>query len=174
MKRATVDLWPTYVFRPLQGVLHLPLFRYSSGEWIEDDGEPNLAFSSVASGVCLYVSLPYQKNIILSWLTTHWCGYQPKHPRGNAWHYMLRPGETKWGGSWGRESHENTQAGDSGMKFITQHRAAASGLHIELKPEDKHIAAGLVTERKTGKPLVFPTNPMCMYCGCGIAAEVPE
>jgi hypothetical protein len=161
------NVWPVYVFRPLPDALRGQVFRFAGGLWIPDDGEPDLAFASFAFGppICLYVSLPYQRNIVLSWTTGHWADNEPLHPRGNAWHYALRSGTRDWGGDWGRDAHENTRAGNSGMNFLCGKARCANGQHVEMNPNDKHIAAGLVWERDTGEVLMIPNDAKCMYCG---------
>ncbi len=156
---------PVYEFRPLRDFLHGgPLLRYADGKWIPDDGEYDLAF--VQPSFCYMVEIPYQKNIDWSWTTVHWSAYQKGHPRGNAWHYMLRDGETDWGGDWGSYKHPNRRAGDSGMsKACSIGGGCANGRHVEFKLDDPHIAAGLLRERDTKLVVHFPERPICMYCG---------
>jgi hypothetical protein len=187
-----VDLWPVYEFRPSPEWLPswgwsptgygrpTPVYRFNGGAWIEDDGEHDIAFACLdGPPLCLYVSLPYQRNILWSWLTTHWTGAGPEsHPtyRGsfspNPWHYMLRDGADDWGGSWGRDRHENTKAGDAGMSWVSSRRGCANGRHVEWHLRDPHIAAGLVRRRDTQEVVTFPAEPVCMYCGPRVLAGV--
>lgn len=157
-------LHPVYEFRPLPSVLRpgFETYRFADGKWIPDDGEYDLAF--VTHNVCWMVELPYQRNIIWQWLNGHWTDNERRHPKSNPWHYMLRDGETTWGGPWDRDSHPNTIAGRSGMNFACAAHRCANGRHVEFKLSDKHIAAGLVRERVTGLILTFPEHPHCMYC----------
>lgn len=164
-KLSDPELWPVYMFRPLPDALRGDIYRYADGKWIKDDGQPDLAFASPLDNTCLYVSLPCQRNIVLSWTTGHWAAHEPRHPRGNAWHYALREGKTDWGGAWDRESHENSRAGRSGVDFVCRQRGSCGGSHIEMNPKDKHILAGLVFERDTRTRLVLPKDAVCMYCG---------
>lgn len=158
-------LVPVYEFRPLPDAFRQgwPVLRYADGAWLEDDGEYDIAFLS--HNVCLYVEVPYQRNIVWSWTSDHWSANEPRHPRGNAWHYMLRDGETEWGGDWGRSLHQNTKAGDSGMNHACSKWRSASGRHVEFNLKDPHIAAGLLRERETGQIVTPPDKPICMYCG---------
>lgn len=174
-------VFPVYEFRPDPDWLKSwarpsnpgPLHRYDGGQWREDDGEYDIAFTMLAGGapLCLYVSLPYHRNIRWSWLTGHWSGPGPAaHPTytrslsPNPWHYMLRDGATDWGRAWAREQHENTVAGDKGMSWVSSQRGCANGRHVEFHLNDPHIKAGLVRERESKTVVVFPERPICMYC----------
>lgn len=173
------DLWPVYEFRPDERWLKewghgraSALYRYNGGTWTPDDGEYDLAFASIDSWpLCLYVELHSQRNILWSWLDGHWSAPGPSsHPwhKGssspNPWHYMLRPGTTKWGGPWGRDGHENEVAGRKGMSWVSSKRGCANGRSIEFKLRDQHIAAGLLRRRDTKEVVTFPEQPSCMYC----------
>ena len=165
-------VWPVYEFRPLPGGFAGDVLRYADGKWIPDDGEYDIAFiGDWRSGegwsfpACLMFEPPYQKNIICSWLTTHWTGAVKEHPRGNPWHYALREGKKEWGGDWGRDSHPNYAAGRSGMSERASRGGCSNGVHIEFHPDDKHIAAGLLRERETKKIFEWPTGMRCIYCG---------
>jgi len=159
--------FPVYEFRPIGTSFgHTwdnEVRRYAGGEWILDDGEHDLAF--VCGNVCVYVDLPYQKNIIWSWTTGHWSAFEPGHPRGNAWHYMLRDGETEWGGNWGKDYHPNRKAGDSGMSRQCGIHRSSTGEHVKFHLDDPYIAAGLLRDRDTKEVVKFPSVPCCMYCG---------
>lgn len=161
-------LHPVYEFRPLpdafpQRTRGEDVFRFADGEWVADDGEYDIAF--VCGNFCLMVELPYQRNTIWQWTTGHWSGFEPKHPRGNAWHYMLRDGETDFGGDWGRDRHPNSKAGKAGMNRQCGIYHCSNGLHVEFHLGDPHIAAGLVRDRDTKKVVTFPDIPCCIYCG---------
>lgn len=161
-------LWPVMEFRPLPDALKGDLRRFADGAWVPDDGEYDLAFiSDFGSPLCLCIELPYQKNIVASWLTTPgaWQAFEPKHPRGNPWHFMLREGTKKWGGDWGRFRHPNRLAGDSGMSKLSGERGCANGIHVEFRVGDKHMEAGLVRERDSKKIVALPEKLVCMYCG---------
>lgn len=174
MSLAENQLHPVYEFRPLPGAIggYGDLMRWKDGEWIPDDGEYGLAFSQ--GNTCLSVSLPYQKNIICQWYSKHWSGHEPKHPGGNAWHYMLRTGETAWGGNWGRDKHPNTVAGDKGISALSAKHRCANGRHVEFNLRDKHIRAGLVRNAETKEVLHFPASPKCMYCADNAQALIAE
>lgn len=158
-------LWPVYEFRPLSTSFRpsVGVRRYAEGGWLPDDGEYDLAF--IADGVCLMFEPPYQRNIICSWLKTHWSGSVKDHPRGNPWHYALRHGTTEWGGDWGRDHHPNRLAGCAGMNKMCSERGASSGQHVEMRADDPIIAAGLLRERDTKKVFSWPDNLTCCYCG---------
>jgi hypothetical protein len=161
-------LRPVYEFRPLADAFPTrtrgnSISRFADGEWIEDDGEYDIAFA--VGNFCLMVEHPYRRNIIWKWTTGHWSGFEPKHPNGNAWHYMLREGEAAFGGNWGRDNHPNTLAGRSGMGRQSSKHGCCNGLHVEFTLNDPHIAAGLVRDRETKEIVMFPEVPRCMYCG---------
>lgn len=161
-------IWPVYEFRPSLDSFRGKILRYAEGSWIPDDGEYDTAFVGIeaSENICLYVSLPYQRNIICSWLTGHWTSQVEEHPRdGNPWHYALRHGTSDWGGDWGRDRHENTRAGDHGMSFVASKKGCANGRHVEFHANDPHIAAGFVRDRETKEVFRFPQNMTCMYCG---------
>ncbi len=162
-------LWPTYEFRPRDCELRGTVLRYADGAWLPDDGEWDLAFISygMSAPMVYYVDLPYQRNIVWRGLTTHWRGSIRDHPRGNPWHYMLREGETEWGGDWGRSNHPNSRAGDSGMSKCGSINRCANGRGIRFDVADPHIVLGLVRDRSTKKVLRVPTFFECMYCGEG-------
>lgn len=113
-------LWPVTEFRYLPKDFTRDIRRYANGEWIPDDGEYDLAFIGFNNGfpMCLYVSHPYQKNIVYSWTTGHWSEKQPLHKSLNAWHYELRPGTNKCGGAWNRDRHPNELACRSGVNKL--------------------------------------------------------
>jgi hypothetical protein len=160
-------LHPVYEFRPLPDAFprrwDQDVLRFADGQWLPDDGEHDIAF--VSDVFCLMVELPYQRNILWSWTTGHWSSFEAKHPRGNAWHHMLRDGEAEWGGDWGRALHQNRKAGDAGMNRQCGIHHSATGLHVRFQLDDKHIAAGMVRERDSKRVLTFPAKPCCMYCG---------
>ena len=158
-------IWPVYEFRPLANSFNRGwgVRRYAEGKWVDDDGEHDLAF--ISGVICLYFTPPYQRNIICSWLSTHWTGHIDTHPRGNPWHYALRKGATGWGGGWQRDSHPNERAGRSGMDKVCGERRTANGRHVEFHADDPIIAAGLLRERDTKKIFIWPDNLTCMYCG---------
>lgn len=170
---------PVYEFRPLPDIFKTawsPVRRYADGKWLEDDGEYDIAFiGRTPAPVCLYVDYSYQKNILAGWTSGHWSAFEKGHPRGNAWHYALRDGETEWGGDWGRERHENSRAGRSGMdKMCSEHRCS-NGWHVELSnPDDRHILAGLVRDRETKELFTFPSRLVCMYCGAEHTHKEPN
>jgi hypothetical protein len=161
-------MWPVYEFRPLPEHLGSMVFRYADGEWLPDDGEHDIAFISygMIAPLALYVRLPYQRNIVWSGLTQHWRGSDANHPRRNPWHYMLRDGETEWGGPWsGRDAHPNERAGNAAMSECCRRNRCANGRGPEFVIGDPYIAAGLVRELETQKVVAFPERLSCMYCG---------
>lgn len=154
-------IFPVYEFRPLPDIR--PLFRYNGGKWTPDDGEYDLAF--VANNFCLYVEVPYQKNILWNWCKGgDWGARVQEHPNGNAWHYMLRDGAKNWGGDWGRDKHENEIASRSCMTYACDLYGASNGRGVSFELFDPTIAAGLVRERDTKKIVTFPESFQCMYC----------
>jgi hypothetical protein len=160
-------MWPVYEFRPLPEHMGSMVFRYASGAWLPDDGEHDIAF--ISYGMCapygLYVRLPYQRNILWSGLTQSWRGSDSNHPRANPWHYMLRDGQTEWGGHWNRDAHPNQRAGTAAMDECCRRNRCANGRGPEFHTGDPYIAAGLLRERETKAVVTFPEHLDCMYCG---------
>lgn len=160
------QIWPVFEFRPLAFKFSGIVRRYADGKWLEDDGEYDLAFiGNAGCPACISIDLPYQRNIITQWITGNWAVNEPKHPRGNPWHCMLREGKTKFGGDWGRDKHLNRIACESGMSKIGSEKGCANGLFVDFSPGDATILAGLVRERDTKKVFVLPDPLICMYCG---------
>jgi hypothetical protein len=169
-----LDLWPVYEFRPLPSDIRGTVLRYAEGAWLPDDGEYDLAFVMYDAGPPLakYVDLPFQRNIIWKGLTQHWSGHDPAHPRGNPWHYMLRDGETEWGGPWERDRHENRRVGDKAMSHCCSINRCANGGGPEFRLRDPYIERGLLRERDTKRVVTFPERPVCMFCGDGWATKL--
>lgn len=173
------ELNAVYEFRPLPWNFRGEFRRYAGGEWIADDGEYDIAFIGRGAWhgapICLYFEPAYQRNIIAGWLTGHWTSSVRAHPSGNPWHYALRDGTSEWGGDWGRGQHENRRAGDKGMSKMSGETGFSNGRLIEpTRPSNSgHIAAGLVRNRETKAVLVYPTSPVCMYCGEAYRIALP-
>ena len=157
---------PVFEFRPLPGFFSGPFLRYAAGKWIEDDGEYDLAFASITGApICLYVEHGYRKNIISSWLDGDWRAIEPRHPRGNAWHYALADGESEWGEGQDWSRHENYRGGREGMNYLCSKHGCANGRAVDLAAaDDPHVAAGLVRDRETKEVFKHPEG-RCMYCG---------
>lgn len=158
-------------FRPRPGLFRSNVRRYAEGKWIPDDGEYDVAFvctdaklgeSAGGYGACLYFEPSFRKNIRWSWCDGHWSGKDPRHPKGNAWHYMLVPGTSEWG-EWERHRHANELAKESGFGQMRE-SGCCNGVAIELKPDDPHIQLGLARIKGSGFVIVPPSKPVCMYC----------
>lgn len=159
-------LWPVYEFRPLGAWREL--FRYANGEWIEDDGKYDIAFygrDRQFTPFGLYVQLPHYRNLIWGWYDRHWSSHEPRHPRGNAWHYALREGETQWGDAWDVDAHPNSRAGREAMNRCCGKYSCANGRGPELNRFNDYVMNGIVRERETKAVFVPPSRPACMYCG---------
>lgn len=158
-----------FEFRPLPDFFRGEVRRYAGGAWIPDDGEYDLAFIGIHRDwypCCLYFNAPGQKNIVCSWLTTSWTSTIHGHPGGNPWHYALRDGATEWGGPLeDYYTNPNRKAGDSGMNKQASESGCSNGSHIEFKPDDQHIRAGLLRDAKTKRVFAWPDDMKCMYCG---------
>lgn len=167
------DLWPVFEFRPHADYIGSILLRYAEGKWIPDDGEWDIAFVSYGMGAPygLGVYLPYQRNIIWSGLTSHWRGEDRDHPCGNPWHYMLREGETEWGGAWDRDRHPNERAQREAMNKCCSMNGCANGRGPNFEAGDKHILAGLVRDRESKRVVTPPEKLTCMFCGDAWAAK---
>ena len=171
------DPQDTYELRPTGGFFRGGVRRYGNGEWLPDDGQWDLAFIGMANAkedgtgnaysypCCLMYDPPYHKNIIWSWLTTPWRGHITEHPRGNPWHYSLRPGTTGWGKSAGRDNHPNYIAGRKGMSKMSSEHSCSNGRHAEFRAGNDIIEAGLLRRVTDQAVVVVPDKPGCMYCG---------
>ena len=171
------DAQDTYELRPLEGFFRGEVRRYADGEWLSDDGEWDMAFIGMANAkedgtgnaftypCCLMYDPPYYKNIIWSWLTTHWTGVITEHPRGNPWHYSLRPGTAERGASAGRDRHPNYTAGRKGMSKMSTEHNCANGRHAEFRAGNDIIGAGLLRRASDKAVVVVPDGRECMYCG---------
>jgi len=159
-------IFQTYEFRPIKQ--YMDCLRYADGNWIPDDGEYDLAFVGKDDGfpMGIYFHLPYYTNIIWSWCKKgNWRANVIKHPRGNAWHYMLRPGKKTWGNSWARDMHPNIIAENKAMDKCCSMYSCANGIGGEFEINDPYIKNGLVRNKETKEVLVFPKIFKCMYCG---------
>lgn len=167
-----LDLSAVWEFRPADMAICGPTRRFAEGRWIEDDGEYDLAFiSGSGTPICLYIDLPYRRNIIGAWLTTDWRSKLLSHPHGNPWHYSLRDKATDWGGYWARDVHPNHLAGKAGMDVLCSEQSCANGRHVELtSPADRHVAEGLV-RRRDSKEIYVPGPMECHLCGLLYSAE---
>jgi len=172
-------LFPVYEFRPLAEIASRGLKRFAGGKWIDDDGEHDLAFIGfVGAPMVYYITIPYQRNIL--WKFCHggnWGAVVDQHPRGNAWHYMLRDGEREWGGAWGRETHENEVVGRKAMDETARQYRGANGSGPEFDCNDAYMRDGLVRVRETREIVTVPDPFECMYCGIihppyGVQVEV--
>lgn len=154
-----------YEFRP-EGIFSGGLMRYNNGNWIEDDGEYDIAFVCLEEQSYAYISLPYRKNLQWSWCKNmNWGAYVHKHPNGNAWHYMSKDGEKDILDSWDRDDHPNTKAGKVAGNYCADIKGCANGRGIQMNMSDKSIEIGLVRNVKTKDVLVFPKIFTCIYCG---------
>ena len=162
MNHREANPFPVYEFRPLESVSH----RYADGRWLEDDGSTyDLAFLSAARPPIGYaVSLPYRRSLLWSWTDRGWQTSEPRHPRGNPWHYMARNG-SRLGAAWGRDSHPNTLAGRAAANENCRRFYCSNGRGPDFVIGDRYIAAGLVRERETQRVLAFPEHLVCIYCG---------
>lgn len=159
---------PVYVIRPLLATdwgNEEPYLRYSNGEWIEDDGEFGLAFISLNRPFAYGVNVRHRENIIWSWCKDmQWGATVRGHPRGNAWHYMLRDGETKWGDCWNRSMHPNTIAFDAAMQKCSSRSGCANGISPEFEIYNQYIKRGFL-RTIDGEIITPPDRFICMYCG---------
>lgn len=163
--KAITEFIPVYEFRPLpkdEG----GLYRYADGKWIIDDGEYDIAFALPRKSIAFGFDVPSRENTIWSWAKNGaWWANVLTHPRGNAWHYMLREGEREWGKCWPKYAHINYKAKEKAMKFVLSKGSSSCGTGPEFHINDPYIAQGLVRVRETKEIVVFPDIFDCMYCG---------
>ena len=156
--------FPVYEFRPQ----FKAQFRYADGLWLVDDGNTyDLAFvDKLDYPRATYFSHHFRKAILWTWVKNgKWYVNVKKHPGGNAWHYMLRPGNKDLDAGWNICEHPNQIAKESAMSKCFELFGCANGRAVERQINDPYIAAGLVREVETKKILRFPKIFNCMYCG---------
>jgi hypothetical protein len=167
----------TWEFRPLPDFFSGKFRRYANGLWLDDDGEYDLAFigRSEHSPCCLYVDGECRENIVCSWPTTSWSARVAGHPGGNAWHYALRDGTTKWGNI--RDDYRNSpnrRAGDAGMSKMSSECGCSNGHRVDFQLDDPYIAAGLLRNAETKEVFKWPAGMRCMYCGIEAIPPISE
>ncbi|KKM01326.1 hypothetical protein LCGC14_1795510 [marine sediment metagenome] len=157
---------PVYEFRPIIKHNDGNFFRYNDGEWIIDDGEYDIAFAHPSDCMAYGFYVPSRPGIIWSWTKNgKWGAIVEGHPRGNAWHYMLRSGETVWGKCWNKYRHLNYMAKEKAMSFVCSKKGCANGAGPEFHINDPYIEKGLLRLRETKEVVKFPDIFNCMYCG---------
>lgn len=154
-----------YEFRPLVLGRYL---RYNSGKWTESDGsEFDLAFVGL-SDTCMawYFDIEHRENILWKWvLNGKWNAFVENHPRGNAWHYMLKSGTKDWGEQVRDNKHPNYIAGREAMDKCCSIYSCANGRGPEFEIGDEYISRGLLRNAETKRVVKFPKTFHCMYCG---------
>ncbi|KKL27800.1 hypothetical protein LCGC14_2381550 [marine sediment metagenome] len=184
MKNFNPLLNETFVFRPLnvpvEGMIVTPsdfiprhgLLRYADGNWIPDDGKPDLAF---LEGVIAYgVSLPHSANILWQWedidLSRSFLpdeDLRRHHARG--WHYQTI-NNTHWQdyrwGSFGksRDEHPNEIAHKSAMDKCCSLHHLANGRGADLTIDNEWTRRGFLWIKSTMQPIKPPENPTCFLC----------
>jgi len=145
------------------------LLRYASGEWIPDDGKPDLAF---VHGVFAYgVNLPYSTNILWSWrdleLTRQYVSGELSRFYISGWHFQTI-NNTHWKDfrwdSHQRDSHPNTIAKKSAMDKCCSMHGCANGAGPELTLPNAWIERELLWIKSTMKLVKAPDNPICFLC----------
>lgn len=154
-----------YEFRP-DKLYTGALLRYNEGNWIDDDGEYDIAFVTKNDNFALMVDMPYCSNLLWSWCKNmNWRANIPNHPRLNPWHYMTNDHEPPSHDGWKRDIHPNTIAGDKAMNFVCNNHGCANGEHVEFNVLDKTINAGLLRTKNTKEIVIVPEIFDCVYCG---------
>jgi len=159
------ELFPVYELRPLPNSGEW--LRWNNGNPIKDDGEWDLAFMNVGNGppIVIYVSLAYKTNLLWSWVKNGQWGIDvPEHPDANAWHRITTDGK-ETNGSWDRDKHPNTIAGDKAMSWQSSRHGCSNGRHAEFYINNEWIEAGLLRNKETKEVVVFPEIFDCIYCG---------
>jgi len=160
------DIIPVYEFRPILESDRGEVFRYNEGEWLLDDGEYDIAFAHPSDCMAYGLSVPSYSELLWSWVKNgNWGAFVAGHPRGNAWHYMLRNGETEWAKSWDTRNHLNEKAKDEAMNFVCHRTHCSNGVGPEFHINDPYIEQGLLRLRDTKEIVKFPEIFNCMYCG---------
>lgn len=165
MKKCEEEI-PVYEFRPILEKGHGEVFRYANGKWTKDDGEFDIAFALPSRCRAFGVSLPSRYSTLWSWVKHgKWGAFVGSHPRGNAWHYMLRGDETKSSKSWRKESHENYKASESAANFVLRATRCCSTVGPEFHINDPYIENGMLRIKETKEIIKFPDIFKCQYCG---------
>lgn len=170
-EQLTTDVipWPIPVYQVRPPKSYANVIRYAEGQWIEDDGEWDLAFVGKEDGAPMAFGFqpPFRENILWAGCTDkNWGAHIKNHPSGNAWHYMLRPKKKTWGnGDWGSRNHINSRVFDSAMNKCSAMNGCANGRGPELRWHDTYLLEGLLREKETKRVVVLPAEFVCMYCG---------
>ena len=166
MKKNCIDVIPVYEFRPILHRNYGEMFRHNEGEWIIDDGEYDIAFSQPDDCMAYGFQVPSRPNILWSWIKNgNWGASVEGHPGNNAWHYMLRDNETKWGDCWNKRLHPNYIAFEKAMDFTCSRSRCANGRGPEFHISDPYIDEGLLRLQETKEIVKYPKIFDCMYCG---------
>jgi len=164
----------TFVFRPLKDNGWL---RYAAGEWIEDNGEPDLAFvskkGSFGPARALYVHLPYYADILWKWMDYEIL----KHISGglNHWHYQVVNPEKGVNTYWhDRNDHINEKVGQLAWSKCRDIHSYVNGGGPEIDTPNEYIDTGkiwILEEDKSLTLLKTPENPECYLCLNGMAGH---
>lgn len=159
-----------YEFRPDKLLVeHGSLMRYNDGNWIDDDGEYDIAFFDKLAPFFYGVNLSYRENLLWSWCKDmKWAAFVRNHPGGNAWHYMSCDGSEDMSKRFSRrerESHLNELSYNEARNRCSGKHGCANGRGVEFNVMDKTILSGLLRYRDTKEIITIPEIFKCIYCG---------
>lgn len=162
------ERYPVYEFQFIPNywsMRNTVCYDYETGEFVPNEGQHSIIFINERGNQFVWFESPYHENVLWSWAKHHnWGAHVEGHPDGNAWHYMLRGGETKWGkGNWKRDTHPNDYIVDYARdKYM---KGSNGGSSASKHICDQHIMEGCVRNYFTKEVLTFPEVFDCMYCG---------
>lgn len=154
----------TYEFRPPYTG---KLLRYNNGNWIDDDGQDDIAFVAKDEPYHFGVDIPYHTDIQWKYCEgMQWMRRVADHPDGNAWHYQSFSGNKTWGESYNeRNRHPNVKASDLASSKCCELHGCANGRFVEFNPYDETIKAGLLRDSETKEIMLVPDSIRCIHCG---------
>ena len=167
--KVNLERHPIYEFKNPE--THVPSIKkwlkydYESGLLIPYDGDYSILF--VENDNCplfIWFAHPYREHLLWSWAKNgNWGSKVPRHPAGNAWHYMT-DGNIDINLEH-RETHPNESVVETARRFLDPMRGTNSGTSIGFYIMDPMISRGLVRRYDTKETLKFPDIFACIYCG---------
>jgi hypothetical protein len=171
-KKINPLLKETIVFRP---IYKGRMIRYAEGKWIDDDGQPDLAFVSLGDGppFAFGLSLPSSTNVLWTWrdreLTQKLVTGDLQEYIDYGWHTQTVDNSTDdidfpYNE---RKQHPNQIAHDAAMNKCCELFHIGNGRGPSLTHQDDESPywdSGMMWIQRTMEQLRKPENPVCHLC----------